>query len=147
MLQKIGSILVLAAISLSFTVSSDKGNLIIELENVKSAEGIIWIGIYDSAENYMIKEKALVEGFEVNHTGRFRMDIPALQYGTYAIAIFHDINGNGELDRNIIGIPSEPYAFSQKPKSKWRLPKFKEVQFDFRQPNQKLNATLKKWWD
>ena len=32
--------------------------------------------------------------------------------GNYAIAVFHDLNGNGKLDRNLIGLPSEPYGFS-----------------------------------
>lgn len=27
--------------------------------------------------------------------------------GTYAVALFHDENGNGQLDTNFIGIPSE----------------------------------------
>ena len=128
-------------------MANTQGNLIIELDNIKKAQGIIWIGIYDSADNYMIKDRAIVEGFDVTQTGSLQMSIPKLSYGTYAIAIFHDINGNGELDRNVIGIPSEPYAFSKKPKSKWRLPKFHEVKFDFTQSDQKLKAKLSKWWD
>ena len=36
-------------------------------------------------------------------------DIP---FGIYAVAIYHDINSNGKLDRNSLGIPTEGYAFS-----------------------------------
>jgi uncharacterized protein (DUF2141 family) len=32
--------------------------------------------------------------------------------GQYAIRLFHDVNGNGELDTNPFGIPIEPFAFS-----------------------------------
>jgi uncharacterized protein (DUF2141 family) len=32
--------------------------------------------------------------------------------GTYAIAAYHDENANGKLDRNFIGIPSEPYGMT-----------------------------------
>lgn len=32
--------------------------------------------------------------------------------GQYAIRLFHDVNGNGELDTNPFGIPTEPFAFS-----------------------------------
>lgn len=32
--------------------------------------------------------------------------------GKYAVAAFHDQNGNGELDSNILGIPTEAYGFS-----------------------------------
>ena len=32
--------------------------------------------------------------------------------GTYAIAVIQDLNGNGKLDRNFLGMPKEPLAFS-----------------------------------
>ena len=147
MQRKPGILAYLFLLLCSFSFPDRSGTLIIELTNIKSAEGIIWIGIYDSEVNYMIKEKAIVEGFDVQQTGTLQMSISDLKYGTYALALFHDINGNGELDRNLIGIPSEPYAFSQKPKSKWRLPKFHEVKFDFVKSNQTLKAKLSKWWD
>ena len=33
--------------------------------------------------------------------------------GRYAIAIYHDENGNGVMDKNFIGIPSEGFGFSR----------------------------------
>ncbi|CAM3853195.1 DUF2141 domain-containing protein [Litorimonas haliclonae] len=35
-----------------------------------------------------------------------------LPVGTYAIRMFHDVNGDGEMNTNVFGIPTEPYAFS-----------------------------------
>jgi len=40
---------------------------------------------------------------------RFRFDVAP---GVYAAAAFQDLNGNGRLDRTPIGLPLEPYAFS-----------------------------------
>ena len=37
-----------------------------------------------------------------------------LAAGTYAVVVFHDENGNGELDPNFMGIPREPLGFSQR---------------------------------
>lgn len=125
--------------------SANSGQLIIEVDNIKRAEGIIWVGIYVDS-NYMIKEKAIIEGVDVETTGKIDIQIPALAFGTYAIALFHDINGNGELDQNLIGVPTEPFAFSQIPKSKWRMPKFREIQFDFAQDNQVVHTRLSGWW-
>ena len=42
---------------------------------------------------------------------------------------------------------AEPYAFSKKLKTKWRLPKFNEVKFSFSEDDQVLKTSLKKWWD
>ena len=32
--------------------------------------------------------------------------------GRYAAIAFHDENGNGKLDKNFLGVPTEPYGFS-----------------------------------
>lgn len=40
--------------------------------------------------------------------------IPDLAGGEYALVVYHDENGNGRLDENFIGIPSEPLGFSNR---------------------------------
>ena len=125
----------------------EMGRLIIKINNVSKDKGIIWIGLYDSADTYLIKEKSILKKIDVSKKGYHEMVIDSLPYGIYAMALFHDVNANGEMDRNLLGIPSEPYAFSKKPKSKWRLPKFEEVKFDFSQDVQEIDTKLKKWWD
>lgn len=135
--------------SYSFTSldNEEMGRLIIKINNVSKDRGIIWIGLYDSADTYLIKEKSILKKIDVSQKGYHEMVVDSLPYGTYAMALFHDVNANGEMDRNLLGIPSEPYAFSKKPKSKWRLPKFDEVKFDFSQDVQEIDTKLKKWWD
>lgn len=125
---------------------SERGNLSIKIENVKKVAGKVWVGVYDSESNFLVKERAIVEGFPVNSTGEITVVIPNLKYGDYAIALFHDVNNNGVMDRNFAGIPSEPFAFSKKPKSKFRLPKFDEVKFEFKEPKQTLMTKLRKWF-
>ena len=148
MLYKLSSFILLSLLFTSFTMPSESsGSLILEMDNIKTDHGIIWVGIYDSEENYMVKSNAIVEGFDVTETGKLEVSFPDLEFGTYAIAIFHDLNSNGELDKNVLGIPSEPYAFSTKPKSKWRVPRFNDVKFDFNQNGQRLNTKLDKWKD
>ena len=140
-----GGIIAIFTFFLAPTSYEQEGNLIIEIENIKSREGFIWIGIYDSEQNYLIKEKGLIEGYRVDQIGRMSFNIDSLAFGNYAIALFHDENGNGEMDRNFIGIPSEPYAFSKKAKTKWRLPRFKEIAFEFKNNDQKIRTKLEKW--
>lgn len=41
-------------------------------------------------------------------------DFGNLPAGNYAVMVFHDENGNGELDRNFLGIPREPLGFSRR---------------------------------
>lgn len=43
---------------------------------------------------------------------RCTWNTPPIPFGIYAVAMFHDMNNNGELDKKAIGIPLEPYGFS-----------------------------------
>ena len=90
-----------------------KGSLYFSLDNVRTAKGTIWIGIYESADDFLDREKARLVAVEVSSTGRALIEIPDLIFGKeYALGIFHDKNDNGEFDTNFFGLPSEPWAFS-----------------------------------
>lgn len=85
-------------------------DLELTVENVKGRDGELRVGVYASAEDYRktaVKEvKAAASGNPVS------IRIPGLAPGEYAIALYHDRNGNRKLDSNLLGIPREPYGFS-----------------------------------
>lgn len=58
-----------------------------------------------------------------------RLRIADLVPGTYAIKIFHDVNDNGKLDTNWMGIPSEPYGFSNDAMGTFGPPSFALARF------------------
>ena len=51
--------------------------------------------------------------------------------GMYALAVFHDCNGNDELDKNCLGKPVEPYGFSNNIRHLLGPPDIKEATFRF----------------
>ena len=51
----------------------------------------------------------------------------ALPPGTYALGLFHDLNGNGVLDKNLFGIPKEPYGFSKNARGRLGPPSFEDA--------------------
>jgi uncharacterized protein (DUF2141 family) len=53
-------------------------------------------------------------------------DLPA---GTYAVAVVHDENGNGRLDKGFLGIPSEGYGVSNNRTYATSSPKWDESRF------------------
>lgn len=50
--------------------------------------------------------------------------------GTYGGAAYHDRDDDGELDRNFVGIPSEPVCVSNGPPDGFGKPSFDGAQFD-----------------
>jgi uncharacterized protein (DUF2141 family) len=57
--------------------------------------------------------------------------------GTYALSLIHDENGNGKLDKNFVGVPSEGYGVSNNKTYALSAPKWDESTF-------KLGATESK---
>ena len=49
--------------------------------------------------------------------------------GVYAVAVIHDSNMNGQLDRGLFGIPREEYAFSNNVFGVLGPPKFENASF------------------
>lgn len=106
-------------------------NLEVEFYNVQKAKGTLRIAIFDNEADFDARRPAIFEtAVSVNEKKNFAVQIPDLESGkSYAVAAFHDINNNGELDTNMFGVPTEPYAFSNNPKVKWKAPTFTETSF------------------
>ncbi|MDJ0722282.1 MAG: DUF2141 domain-containing protein [Desulfobacterales bacterium] len=61
-------------------------------------------------------------------TARIRfMDIPP---GRYAVAVFQDTNSDDRLNKNLLGIPREPYGFSKNIFGRFGPPDFEDVAFE-----------------
>ena len=55
---------------------------------------------------------AVAAQWQVALAGSVEFIFTGLPAGSYAVAVYHDENGNEELDTNLLGIPREGFAFS-----------------------------------
>lgn len=125
---------------------ADTGLLAVNIRNLEVAKGEVHIALYGNKADFMEAEKRIAgQVVAVRSKEDLQVSLGRFPYGSYAIAIFHDLNGNGELDKNTLGIPTEPYAFSNNPRAKWRAPAYEECRFEFRQPKLALAIELKRW--
>jgi uncharacterized protein (DUF2141 family) len=82
--------------------------LIVRVEGIRSRAGSVYVGVCATA----LEPSACPYGQHRKArpgTETFTFQVPP---GGYAIAAYHDENGDGRLDRNGVGIPTEPYGFS-----------------------------------
>jgi len=107
------------------------GVLSITIKNIYPVEGDIYIAIYDNDDDYMEIEKVAFQKIAAVVGESQTILIKDMPEGEYAVSVFHDLNGNGELDTNAIGIPSEPYGFSNDARGRFGPPKFKSTKFAF----------------
>jgi uncharacterized protein (DUF2141 family) len=102
-------------------------DLTIHIDDVKTAEGQLMVAVYNSAGSFMQSElvSAKIAAAKSDNTAVFK-HLPA---GEYAFAVYHDANSNGKMDRNLLGIPSEDYAFSNNALGKMGPPSFEQARF------------------
>jgi uncharacterized protein (DUF2141 family) len=60
--------------------------------------------------------------------------VDALPWGQYAASAYHDENDDGELDTNLVGMPSESFGFSNDARARFGRPDFAEAAFRFTAP-------------
>lgn len=111
------------------------------VSNIDPIEGNIYIAIYDSDDTYMDIEKTAYREIVKVTSETQSILLDDIAAGEYAIAIFQDLNGNGELDTKGMGMPVEPFGFSNDARGKFGPPKFKNAMFTFPNENE-IQITL-----
>lgn len=93
------------------------GNLHVTIDDVIVDSGTVYIGIFDKDEKFTLKGKevksANVPASKSKLSGTFK-NLPL--GSSYAVYAFQDMNGNGILDEDKMGKPTEPYGFSNQTK-------------------------------
>jgi uncharacterized protein (DUF2141 family) len=119
----------------------------VRVDNIRQAKGQVRIAIFTEPANFLDYQNAVyLASISLRATqSAVVFELPPLAPGQYAIATYHDRNNNDQLDTNLFGIPTEPYAFSREPDSKWREPRWNEVAFEYRPEQTKLQLRLKTW--
>jgi uncharacterized protein (DUF2141 family) len=116
-------------------------DLTIHVDDVKAAGGRIEVALYSSAGAFL-KTAAGAAGTAASREANTVVlkDLPA---GDYAFAVFHDANWNGKLDRNLVGIPTEDYAFSNNALGTMGPPSFEQACFTLPATGATLRVSLR----
>jgi uncharacterized protein (DUF2141 family) len=115
----------------------------VKVLGIRNSTGVIACALFES-------EVGFPREFLVNATNimiikirdtRARCDFEDIPRGTYALAVIHDENMNGELDANWLGVPTEGYGFSNDAKAFLGAPTFAAAIFPY--DGQTLNLVIK----
>lgn len=133
-----GAILTTAILTIAGPALADQGctgtraatssKLIVQVTGVRPATGEVAITIYPDD-----KRRFLAKGGKL---ARLRAAAAAsvkacfwLPQGSYAVAIYHDRNGDRDFDRTLVGLPAEGFGFSNNPETRTGLPPLSAVRF------------------
>lgn len=135
--------LILGGIFVMLVVGSIElhAQLRIELNEIRQEKGSVRIALFDTPEGYLMHP---VDSLSVAaDADQLFMEFANLAPGRYAFALFHDLNDNGKLDRNWLGIPSEPFAFSNNAMGRFSEPNWEQACFELKEGRETHRICLK----
>ncbi|MEW6492463.1 MAG: DUF2141 domain-containing protein [Cyanobacteriota bacterium] len=123
MKPKIGVMLGAVFASLVFPAvarSQLTGNLTVEVQGLRNQQGKICFKIFNGSQGFpnnndrAVRRECVViaESLPEDPDQPLTTTFENLESGTYAIALYHDSNGDEQLNRDGLGIPAEGYGFS-----------------------------------
>jgi len=101
----------------------------VKVTDIRNESGKVYIGLYNTANGFTEVSKTFRKKIIDSKVGTIEYTFQNVKEGTYAISVFHDENGNGELDKNLFGIPQEGYGFSKNNRFLLRAATFEESSF------------------
>ena len=126
-------LLIFSAVSFpSLHQDNQKKLAVIELTviGLQNNIGDVKVGLFNSAESFNGKTKDKFAGAVIKiQNKKIQHIFPAVPYGEYAIKLFHDEDGDDEIDTNFLGIPTESYGFSNNAKGFFGPPGFEKAKF------------------
>jgi uncharacterized protein (DUF2141 family) len=96
----------------------------VHVTGVTAGKGSVKVAVCDQAR---FLKQCVYTGSAPAHAGDNTIAVRDVPAGSWAVLAYQDENENGELDRNLIGIPSENYGFSRDARGKFGPPSFEDA--------------------
>lgn len=106
-----------------------------------NGHGKVRVAIYRNSSDYADSSPSFAAIAKAK-PGRNQYIFLGIEPGSYGIAVFQDVNENGRLDRNLLGIPLEPFGFSLNPQIGFAAPDFEEFSFSLDEETKEFSIIL-----
>lgn len=121
-----------------------KGNLIVEVDSLNNQKGEVCFKLFSGSRGFPDgNESAIKRQCVKNANNPSIITLNNIPFGSYAVSVFHDINGDRKLNRNSLGMPTEGYGFSNNPIVSRGVPKYGECIFLVAGSNTKIKINMK----
>lgn len=115
-----------APIPLAPVNANAEPGLLVGVDGFKRPEGTLRLAVFTSEKGFPEQENAVYTEQVDVHSQSMQLSLPSLPSGPLAVVVFHDVNKNGKLDTNLLGIPKEPFGFSRNPVVRFGPPDFNQ---------------------
>ena len=98
---------------------------------MKSGQGALYVWVFDKKDDWLsdrYRTRKAVDVADNLEGDKVTVEL-LLPAGEYALSVYQDVNGDGRLERNFMGIPKEPAGLSNNLRPKFGPPKYKDAAF------------------
>lgn len=100
-------------LALPAAASADGGtSTVLVFEGLRASKGVVEVALFDREQAYAARKGAVRTARVPVTDHRVSVRFEGVEPGRYGVMAYHDLNGDGRLNLNPVGIPAEPYAFS-----------------------------------
>lgn len=104
--------------------------LMVTVAGTRNSKGTVAITLYgDRPEDFLAPGRKIARIRVPISNGTAEGCLAPPRPGSYAIAVYHDEDGDRDFDRTLIGLPAEGFGFSNNPATHFGLPRFEDVAF------------------
>lgn len=126
------------------TRAPDQVRLHVAVSGVRSGNGTVTVTVYgDDPADFLASGRKLARIRQPARAGVTEVCLAVPPRPAYAIALYHDENGNNGFDRNLIGLPQEGYGFSNDAPTSLGIPGFEAARFTAGHGDNRMTVTMR----
>lgn len=121
---------------------ADAAELVVDVVDLASDRGDVHVAVYDNPGAFPKSDGMRAEMIARPADRRARAVFDGLPPGKYALAVYHDEDGDHHFDQGLFGIPLEDYGFSSGAQAFLGPPSFIDAAFDVSEPQTIVTISL-----
>jgi uncharacterized protein (DUF2141 family) len=138
----IRKLVVVVSLYASALTAAHAADFTVTVRGIRNASGSVSAGIFNSESSFARPSEAFAS-FRIKATqGSVGFTVHDLPPGRYAVTAYHDENGNGRLDFDPTGVPTEGYGVSNDARNPLAPPEFAKAAFEVRDQNKSVTINI-----
>ncbi len=126
----------------SLAQSGGQATIILKVTGLHPKKGQVKIAVFNSPEKWLGEQPIYSTTMNVDGAS-VTWKINDAPYGDYGVAVLDDENANGKMDKNVLGMPLEPYGFSNNVRVTFGPPSWEKAKFTVKGSTTEVSIEVK----
>lgn len=111
-------------------LSTEPITIKVNVSGFPSNKGQAYVALFNTSESFPNYGEQLTGKIVQIQDQSCTVSFNNLAKGSYAIAVYHDVNKNKKLDKNLFGMPTESYGFSNNARATFSAPSYNNAKIE-----------------